>query len=217
MWGWRGGGLEGGECGEDAHFPLFVNTKSISCLAKLSLTVFLLGRASVFSQQPETGQTRRSGEDAEDGKSARVRSCAIVWKAASCPALPTNSPPLGFTVLTSGQKLHARRMRRNGSLGIIGRQVVWSSQHQPGGLISAIARVFHVKCQQGESAKILSSTLDCRGHLIGRVRCFYRPWSETVFFFRCLFLFFFSSFPCPENTLDKHFGPALQWHIEPAA
>lgn len=81
----EGGVGRGGWVGEDAHFPLFVNTKSISCLAKLSLTVFLLGRASVFSQQPETGQTRRSGEDAADGKSASppVRSpayvpCAIV-------------------------------------------------------------------------------------------------------------------------------------------
>lgn len=82
MWGDEEAGWREAGVGDDAHFPLFANTKSISCLAKLSLTVFLLGRARVFSQPSETGQTQSSGEDAEDGKSASPSACPSAYVAA---------------------------------------------------------------------------------------------------------------------------------------
>lgn len=66
--------------------------------------------SKVFSQPLETGQTRKAPRST-DGKSASVS----VWKAGSSPTLPTNSPPLRFSVMTSGQSgaFCARQSQRN--------------------------------------------------------------------------------------------------------
>lgn len=47
----------------EKQIPLFVNTKSISCLAELSLTVFLLAEQGLQSAAGDRANTERSVEE----------------------------------------------------------------------------------------------------------------------------------------------------------
>lgn len=56
----------------EKQIPLFVNTKSISCLTELSLTEFLLGERGL---QSATGDKHGKQLKSADGKSASERKC----------------------------------------------------------------------------------------------------------------------------------------------
>lgn len=90
------GGVEVG-AGAHAHIPLFVNTKSISCLAKLSLTVFLLGeRGSSVSHWRQ---------DKHGGAARTAQTVNLPSRPRACVREHLKSCQLSRTILSSSPRL----------------------------------------------------------------------------------------------------------------
>lgn len=132
----------------EKQIPLFVNTKSISCLAELSLTVFLLSVQGLQSATGDRTSTRRTA----DGKSASLSAVSAVTalEAGSAPILPTNLPPLSFSVTTSSQSgvFSPRLCQRNKPMQVIGKQVLWSLPCAARSVCSEVCFVWYARREE---------------------------------------------------------------------
>lgn len=170
--------------------------------------MFLLVRARVFSQPLQTGQIQRSGENAEDGKSASqsarphtfvrdcLKSCQLscaTHKFTSARILYPDQWPKAVCQMDAEERVFTNNWEAGSVKHPAPTYEGWSVWFH-------MSNASRVKVQRHRLQALV-----CRGHLIGRVRCFYRPQSETLNgIFSSRFFVFFFAVSCPENTLDKH-------------